>query len=153
MFSVRKLVVRIATPRRDHREHEQPTLAEQSLIGVAIALADIFGRMGDVELDRSPAARLEIDEPNPVVRAEHVAGMRFAVEQLLASAAVGDRLSSAPERSDEKLPVCAGKIRGEVSGLHKVLSLLHSIGEVRRPYIELAHVGMQTLKRIRVVGW
>ena len=150
---VRELVIPIPAPGGDHGKNKGPALAQQVLIRAGIALAHIVGDMGEVEFDRSTAARLEVDEQQSGLRAEHVAGMRFAVEQLLASAAVGDRLSSAPERSDEKLPVCAGKIRGEVSGLHKVLSLCHSIGEVRCPDIELAHAGMQSLKRIRVVGW
>jgi len=50
-------------------------------------LADFFGRMGEIELDRPAAARLEIDEQQPVLRGEHVAWVRLAVQQLLGAAA------------------------------------------------------------------
>src|SRR5215469_9745293 len=116
-------------------------------------LAHIFGDMGEVEFDGSAAARLEIDEQRSGLRAEHVARVRLAVQELLGSAAVDDRMSAAPERGDEKPPVCVGKVRSEEAALHKALSLRHSIGEVRRPDIELAQADMQSLKRIRVVGW
>src|ERR1700683_2817034 len=149
---IRELVVQVPAPGGDHGENKDSALAQQVLISAGIALAHIFGDMGEVELNRSTATRLEIDEKQSGLRAEHVAWVRLAVQQLLGSATVDDRLSSAPQRSEEKLPVRVGKIRGEVSGLHKVLSLFHSVGEVRRPEIELAHAGMQSLKRIRVAG-
>ena len=54
--------------------------------------------MGEVEFDRPSATGLEIDEPQPVLRAEHVARMRLAVQQLLGGAAVDDRSSQASQR-------------------------------------------------------
>ena len=150
---IRELIAWIPSPGGDHGKNKGSALAQQVLISVGIVLAHIFGNMGEVELDRSTATRLEIDEQQSGLCAEHVAWVRLAVQQLLGSSTVDDGFSSAPQRSDEKLPIRVGKIRSEVSGLHKVLSRFDSIGEVRRPEIELAHAGMQSLKRIRVVGW
>ena len=65
------------------------------MVNVRIMLADFFGHMGEVELDGPTATRLEVDEPQPVLRAEHVARVRLAVEQLLGGTAVDDRASSA----------------------------------------------------------
>jgi hypothetical protein len=39
--------------------------------------------VGDIELDGSTAARVEVDEQQAVTGAEEVAGMRFTVQQLL----------------------------------------------------------------------
>jgi hypothetical protein len=47
------MVVSIPAPRCDHRKHEDPALAKQALMGSWIVLANFFGPMGDVELDRS----------------------------------------------------------------------------------------------------
>jgi hypothetical protein len=43
-------------------------------------LADFLGRMGEVEFDRPTAARLEVYEQQPVLRGEHVAWVRLAVQ-------------------------------------------------------------------------
>lgn len=88
---VRELVVSIPAPRCDHGKHEDPALAEQVLISSRIVLADLFGHMGEVEFARATATRLEVYEQQPVLRAEHVAWVRFAVQQLLGGAAVADR--------------------------------------------------------------
>ena len=153
LLPIRELVIRIPAPGGDHGQNEDSALPQQVLISGGIALAHILGDMGEVELDRSAATRLEVDEQHSGLRAQHVAGMRFAVQQLLASATVDDRLSAASQRSNEKLPIRVGKIRSEAAALHKMLSLFDSIGEVRRPDIELAHASMQSLERIRIVGW
>src|ERR1700675_4296293 len=92
---VRELVGSIPAPRCDHRQHEDPALANQVLISSRIVLADFFGRMGEVEFDRPTATRLEVYEQQPVLRAEHVAWVRLAVQQLLGGAAVADRSSQA----------------------------------------------------------
>src|SRR5215467_2233049 len=73
LLPVRELVVRIPAPRGDHGKNEDPALTEQFLISVRIALADIFGDMGEVELDGPAATRLKIDEQQSGLRAEHVA--------------------------------------------------------------------------------
>jgi hypothetical protein len=67
---VRELVVSIPAPRCDHRKHEDPALAKQILINSRIVFADFFGRMGDVELDRSAATRLEVYKEQPFLRVE-----------------------------------------------------------------------------------
>ena len=56
------------------------------MIDTRIVLADFFGRMGEVEFDRPTATRLEVYEQQPVLRGEHVARVRLAVQQLLAAA-------------------------------------------------------------------
>ena len=146
------VVVPIPAPRCDHRKHEDPALAEQLLISVRIVLADLFGHMGDVELDRPAAARLEVDEQQPVLRAEHVARVRLAVQQLLGGAAVADRSPQASQRVAEKLPVRVGELRSVVAARNESLRLRDSIREVRRREIDLPHAGMQALERVRVVG-
>ncbi len=150
---VRELVGPIPAPRGDHGQNEAPALTEQFFISIRIVLADIFGDMGEVELDGPTAARLEIDEQQPGLRTEHVAWMRLAVQELLGRAAVADRLSPAPERADEKLPIRVGELRSEVTALRQPLSLCHPIREVRRPDIEVAQAGVQPLKCMRIVGW
>src|SRR5215471_18887098 len=65
---VGELVASIPAPRCNHRQHEDPALAQQALIDTRIVLTDLFGRMGEVEFDRPTAARLEIYEQQPVVR-------------------------------------------------------------------------------------
>src|SRR5437868_5121421 len=70
LTSVRQLVTELPAPRCDHRKHEDPAFAKQILINSRIVLADLFWRMGDVELDRSAATRLEIYEQQPLIRAE-----------------------------------------------------------------------------------
>src|ERR1700683_2254440 len=93
---IRELVVQVPAPGGDHGKNKDSALAQQVLISAGIALAHIFGDMGEGELNRARATRLEIDEQQSGLRAEHVARMRLAVQQLLGSVTVDDRLSSAP---------------------------------------------------------
>jgi hypothetical protein len=65
------------------------------LINVPIVLDDLFGHMGEVEFDWPVATRLKVDEQRSALRAEQVARVRLAVQQLLGGAAVGDRSSYA----------------------------------------------------------
>jgi hypothetical protein len=51
--------------------------------------------MCEVKFDRPTTAGLEVCEQQPVLRREHVAGVRFAVQELLGGAALADRLSQA----------------------------------------------------------
>jgi hypothetical protein len=89
------LVASIPAPRCDHRQHQDAALAQQALIDTRIVPADFFGRMGEVEFDRSAATRLEIYEQQPVLRGEHIARVRLAVQQLLGAAAFADPSSDA----------------------------------------------------------
>jgi hypothetical protein len=88
---VRELVISIPTPGCDHRQHQNSALAEQFLISVRIALADIFGHMGQVEFDGPTAARLKVNEQQPVLRVEDVAWVRLAMQQLFGGTAVANR--------------------------------------------------------------
>src|SRR2546423_14612855 len=65
---IRELITRIPAPRRDHGKNEEPTFAEQLLIGARIERADLFGHMGEVELDGPVATGFEIDEKQPILR-------------------------------------------------------------------------------------
>jgi hypothetical protein len=85
-----ELVAPIPAPRRDHRQHEDPAIAQQVQIDTRIVPADFVGRMGEVEFDRSTAARLEINEQQSVFRGEHVARVRLAVQQLRGTATLAD---------------------------------------------------------------
>ena len=93
---VRELVARIPAPRRDHGKSKDSAVKEQFRISARVAIADIFGDMGEVELDGPTAARFKIDEQQSGLRTEHVARVRLAVQELLVSAAATDRLSLAP---------------------------------------------------------
>src|SRR5580698_9355392 len=73
----RELVARIPAPRRDHGKSKDSAVKEQFRISARVALADIFGDVGEVELDGPAAARLEIDEQQAGLRAEHVARVRL----------------------------------------------------------------------------
>src|SRR6266498_2638791 len=77
----RVLMLAMIATWRNHREHENPALADQLLISVRIVRAHRFGRVGDVELDRPAADRLEVCEQQPVLRSEQVAWVWLAVEQ------------------------------------------------------------------------
>src|SRR5215212_4966642 len=85
-----ELVASIPTPGCDHRQHEDPALAQQVLIDTRIVLTDLFGGMGEVEFDRPTATCLEVDEQQPVLRGEHVTWVRLAVQVLLGAAALAD---------------------------------------------------------------
>src|ERR1700722_2680698 len=88
---VRELVAGFPAPRCDHRQHEGPAVAEEFLVGVRIASAHLFGDVGEVELDGPTATGLEVYEQQPLLRAEQVARVGLAVQELVGGAAVTDR--------------------------------------------------------------
>ena len=55
--------------------------------------------MGEVDFDRSATTRLEIDEQQSVLRGEHLAQVRLAVQQLLDTSTLADPSSQAPNVS------------------------------------------------------
>ena len=89
------------------------------MVSATIVRADVVGHMGEVELDRSAATRLQVDKQQPVLRPEHVARVRLAVQQLLGGAAVADRAPQASQRGAEQLPVrvselwCVGAVANQ----------------------------------------
>ena len=125
----------------------------ERLIGTRVALAHVLGRVGQVELDRATATRLEVDEQQPVLRAEDVPWMWLAVQQLLGRAAVADRLSQVSEGACQELSVRVGERRREVSARNEPLGVRDSIGEMRCRDVERSHPLVQPLEGIRVVGW
>ena len=88
--SVREPVASIPAPGGDHRQHEDPAFAQQVLIDTLVVTGDFFGRVSEVELNGPTATRFEIDEQQPVLRGEQIARVRFAVEQLLGTATLGN---------------------------------------------------------------
>ena len=73
----------IPAPRGDHCQNEEAARAKQFLVSAGIALADLFRRMSEVELDRPTATRLEIYEQRPALRVEQVARVWLSMQQLL----------------------------------------------------------------------
>ena len=123
------------------------------MIDVRIALADVFGYMGEIKFDRPTTTGLEVDEQWPVLRAEQVAWVWLAVQQLLGGAAVIDRSPQAAQRGAQKFPVRVGE-RGSVVGARdELLRLRDPIREVRRRDIQVPQAGMKPLKGIRIGGW
>ena len=100
-----------ATIARTSRRHS----CEQNLIDVRIVRADLLGHVGNIELDGPTAARFEVDEQQAVLGAEEVAGMWFAVQQLLGSAAAVDPLTRVLQCAEEKMPVGLSECGGFVS--------------------------------------
>ena len=78
----------VATPavRCDYRQYDPPELADQCLVRVRIALADLFGDPSKVEFDGAMDRILEVHEKRPVLRLEHVPRVRLAVQDLLGRA-------------------------------------------------------------------
>ena len=89
--AVREPVAIIEAPRCDHPENQPTALAEQFLIHPGISVADDVRDMGEIEFDRAPATRLEVDEQQPLRGAQHVARVWLAVQELLGGAAFADR--------------------------------------------------------------
>jgi hypothetical protein len=50
------LIAPIPAPCREHRQHEDPAIAQQVVIDTEIVLAGFLGRVNDVELDGPTAA-------------------------------------------------------------------------------------------------
>ena len=150
---VRELVASIPAPRGDHRQHEDPALAQQVLIDARIVLADFFGRMGEVEFDRPTATRLEVDEQRPVLRGEHVARVRLAVQQLLGAAALADRPSQASVTCCRAAPGPRRRAPASGRGSPRVVEP-RSTRSVKcgAGTSSLAHAGMQPLERMGVLG-
>jgi len=97
LVPIRELIAHVPSPGSDHRQNEPPALLEQDLIDNRIVRADVFRQMRDIELDWPTAASFEVDEERTVLRAEDVAFMRFAVQQLLCRSAAVDLLTRAPQ--------------------------------------------------------
>ena len=123
------------------------------MVHARIMLANFFGGMGNVKLDRPTAARLEVYEERPSARTEQVARMRLAVQQLLASAPATDRATQPAERVAEEFPVGTEQRWSPLPVANLSLRIGDSIGEVRRVQIGLAEGGMQPHKCARILGW
>ena len=116
-------------------------------------LADFFGRMGDVELDRSAATRLEVYKQQPFLRLSKLPGCGSPCSSCSAAPRSIDRAPQASQRVAEKLPVRVIKLRCLGAVADQPLRLRDSIREVRRSHIDLPHAGMQPLERLRILGW
>src|SRR4029453_9431244 len=94
----RQLVSWVEPPGCDHREDEDPALAEQYLINVRVEPAGVFRDKGQVQLDRPATTRLEVDEERTLLGVEDVPGVRLAVQQLLGGSSFADGGSYGRER-------------------------------------------------------
>jgi hypothetical protein len=150
---VRELVISIPTPGCDHRQHENPALAQQLLISVWKVSAHLFRHMGDIELDGPTAASLQVCEQQPVLRPEQVARVRLAVEQLLGRVPLTDRPRRLSQRGAQKLAVRIRKTRGSGTAGDQPLRLRDAIREVGRNEIDVPHASVQPLKRLRIFSW
>jgi len=150
---VRELVISVPTPGCDHRQHQNPALAQQVVISVWKVCAHLFGHMGEVELDRPAATSLEVCEQQPVLRPEQIARVRLAVEQLLGGFPLTDRPRHLSQRVAQKLAVGIPKFRGLGVVADQRLRLRDAIREVGRNEIDLPHASVQPLKRLRILGW
>ena len=129
--TVRVVVVSTPAPRCDHRKHEAPALAEQFLINARIVLAHRVGHMGEVELDRPAAARLEVDEQRPVRScrarsmdaARRAAAARRRPDRRSLASGFAACWREAPGRRPER--------RSDVAARDHALRLRDSIREVR----------------------
>jgi hypothetical protein len=147
------LVISIPTPACDHRQRQDPALAQQVLIGAWIVPAHLFRHMRDVELDRPTAASLQVCEQQPVLRPEQVARMRLAVERLLGSVPLTDRPRRLSQRVAQELAVRIPKIRGSRAVADQRLRFRDAIREVGRNEIGLSHAGVQPFEGLRIIGW
>src|SRR3954466_15347324 len=99
------LVVSTPAVRCDERQHEGPALADQLLVSVPTAFADLVRNPGKVELDRSAGAVLEVDEARSALRGEHVPRVRLTMQQLLGDTAVAAQPGRQLEPLEEELAV------------------------------------------------
>jgi hypothetical protein len=109
--------------------------------------------MGDVEFDRPTAASLQVCEQQPVLRLEQIARVRLAVEELLRGVPLTNRPRQLPQCVAQKLAVRIPKIRGLGAVADQRLRLRDAIREVGRNEIPFPHATVQTLKRLRILGW
>ena len=68
------------TPRCGHRKTEPSAFAQQTLIGSRIGLAHFLRCVGDLELDRPTAKRLEVYEQQTFLCPGQVAWMRLTMQ-------------------------------------------------------------------------
>jgi hypothetical protein len=115
-------------------------------------VADLFGGVGEVELDGPAATRLEVDEQRPVPGGEQVARLGLAVQQLLGGPTAGDRPLPALERVAEQVPVGVRESRRALPARNELLGLGDAVGEVRRGDSEPPHAGMQPCERVQSAG-
>jgi hypothetical protein len=149
--AVRELVVAIPAPRCDHRQHEAPAISQQLVIDVRVVVCDLLGRVGQVELDGPPAARLEVDEKRAGPGQEQVARMGFAVQELLGPVALADRSSQAVQRTGEEGPVRVGQLRCPGLVGHERPGLGNPVREMHGGQVDRAHSGVQTFERAGVL--
>ena len=155
LVPIREFIADVPAPGSDHRKNEPPTLCEQNLIDIRIVRADLVWHVRNIELDGSTATRFEVDEQQAALGAEEVARMRFAVQQLLGSAAAVDPFTRALQRAEEEVPVGLSERGGLVSVRDQPFSLCGSVQEVRRRDLDASHArcaGVGARLRMRLVS-
>lgn len=79
--------------------------------------------------------------------------MRFAVQQLLDSAAALDPFTRVLQGDQEEMPVGLGKRGGLVSVGDKPFSLGGSVQEARSCDLDASHPHVQAMERVCVCAW
>ena len=87
--------------------------------------------------------RFEVDEDRAAVRIENVAVMRFAVQQLLASTAAGDRPPRPFQRVHEQRPIGFSESRRHLSVGDQPLGLCDTLREMRSRDVQFSHADVQ----------
>ena len=150
--SIRELIAGVPSPGSDHREDEPPTLLEQGLVDIGIVRADVVRHVRNIELDGPTATRFQVDEERTVRCAEDVAGMGFAMQQLLFGAAAADLAAPALQRAQEEIPVGLSERGCLVPVRDQLLSFFDAFQEVRRRDLDASHACVQTMQRVGVGG-
>ena len=127
-----KLVRSVPPPGRDHRQHQTPALLQKHSVEVAVLLGHRWWNVGHVELEWTPTAGLEVDEPWSDRGVEDVAWMRLAVEELLSGAAPFDLSARAGVGVEQELPIGVIEARRQLLVRYQMLRVSDPIEEVRR---------------------
>jgi hypothetical protein len=108
--------------------------------------------MDDVELDGPTATCLQVYEQQPMLRSEHIARVRLAVQQLLGGTPLAYCPPQLLQRVAQKVPIRIPELRSTCAVINQPLRLRNSIRDVRRREIDLPHAGMQLLERVCILG-
>lgn len=146
------LVVPAPAPGGEHRPVHSPAPVDQILVGAGVVLSHVFGRMGEVELDRPTAAGGEVDEQRPLPRVQKVPRVRLAVQQLITGSVAADHGAQFTECVAEKRPVKVGQLGRPLPVVHLPQCPGDSVGEMRCVQIDLPQSGMVPQEHVRVVG-
>jgi hypothetical protein len=141
----------MAAPRRNHRQDEPATILQEVVIDVAVVGAYLLWNVSQVEFHRATAARLQVDEEKTATRIEHIARMRFAMENLLRRSAIKYRPFQCRQCVPDQVSVSvAERGRAVCVPSDDVFGFIDPVGEVRCCQIELPHSSVELLECSRI---